>query len=68
MTVVDDVIAKRAEIMVKVRWMRQVSNSRVAGDNLWVAGDGAYTDYKSILDVQSNLLTTLAADLETLVT
>ncbi len=68
MTVVDDVKAKEDEIIAKLTWMKGLSRANIAQDPLWVAGDAAYVDYKSILDVQSNLLTTLANDLETLVT
>ncbi len=66
MTVVDDVMAKYAEIAVKVTFIKTMAGK--ATDALWVAGDAGYTDLKSICDVQSNLLTTLADDLEVLVT
>ena len=68
MTVVDDVHAKYEEILVKLRWIRRMSNARTAGDPLWVAGDAGYAQYKVIVDVQSNLLTALADELEALVT
>ena len=66
MTVVDDVRAKVAEIAVKITFVKTMAGK--ATDSLWVDGDATYTDLKSICDVQSNLLTTLANDLETLVT
>ena len=68
MTVVDDVHAKYEEIIAKLRWIKSMSTSRTAGDPLWVAGDAGFVQYKVIVDVQSNLLTTLADELEALVT
>ncbi|KKL26317.1 hypothetical protein LCGC14_2396530 [marine sediment metagenome] len=66
MTVVDDVEAKEAEIAGKITFVKTMGGK--ATDSLWVDGDGGYAALKSICDVQSNLLTTLAAELETLVT
>ncbi len=66
MTVVDDVMMKYAEIKAKITFIKTMAGK--ATDSLWVDGDGGYTDLKSICDVQSNLLTTLADDLEVLLT
>ena len=66
MTVVDDVHAKLLEIETKIMFVKTMAGK--ATDSLWVDGDGGYVALKSICDVQSNLLTTLADELEGLVT
>ncbi len=64
LTIVDDVEAKCDEISVKVTFVKTLAGK--ANDALWLAGDVGYVQFKVIADVQSDLLATLAADLQAL--
>lgn len=62
MAVTDDVIAKCIEIEAELQiFCDLVSNAETAW---WVAGDATYVDFKSIADVQSDIIAALVTDLQ----
>ena len=64
MAVTDDVIAKCIEIEAELTiFCDLVSNAETAW---WVAGDGAYVDFKSIADVQSDIIAAFVVQLQAL--
>ncbi|GAG86863.1 unnamed protein product, partial [marine sediment metagenome] len=64
MAVTDDVIAKCAEIERVITIFRHLIKD--AETAWWVAGDPGYTDFKSILDVQSDEIVVFTNQLEAL--